>query len=73
MEKFGSIKLIQITAPEEIRCPLISDRVSCYNCGSPNFNIDGSAQRKTGGTSYKVPGSCDDCGYRFGMLVKPIV
>lgn len=71
MEKFNYILLQQTVAPEEIKCPFISDRVSCNDCGSPNFNIDDFGPRKAGGIAYKVPGICDDCGGRFGILVKP--
>jgi hypothetical protein len=49
----------------EIKCPLISNRVVCNSCGSPNFSIDEQGPRS--GNRKKVPGICDDCGHRIGV------
>lgn len=49
----------------EGKCPLESQIVICESCGSEHFSIDSQAPRR----GKKVPDTCDECGYRYGLTV----
>ena len=66
----GNHGLRQEGARAEITCAFISERVVWASCGSTDLRIDAGAPRKSGGKKYKVPGICDDCGYRYGIVNK---
>ena len=48
----------------EGKCPIESQIVACDSCGSEHFSVEaGPRQGK------KVPGICDECGFRMGRNI----